>query len=376
MDFILALPLAEGYNCVWVIVDRLTKRAHFIPMFMGSGESSASSCAKIFRKEYQRLHGIPETILSDRDVRFTSAFWQEFIKSQGGFHQLSSAFRPNTDGQSERTNRFLNDYIRNYVHATQDNWPELLYSAEFAYNARIHSSIGMSPFEADLGYIPRAVPDHIFDSIVGTQSQQEILSLGQKQKAILDKLKLYLAEAQSRMKKYYDKNRPVQEFQVGDRVMLSSKNLDIEHLGINPHGTTKFAPLWIGPYPVLEKTTPDTYRLQLPVGLRIHPEFHTSLLKPYYVNTDPERLNKPNEGMLSVGGEKDSYLIEDVVGHRKKDSSIEYLIKWVGYPSSDNTWEKLTNIRKPAEGLIRNYLLKAKLKETTWLPIVRRSKRK
>jgi hypothetical protein len=235
----------------------------------------------------------------------------------------------------------------------------------------------MSPFEADLGYIPRAVPDRIFDSIVGTKSQQDVWSLGQKQQAVSDKLKLMLAEAQRRMKLYYDKNRPVQDFQVGDRVMVSSKNLDLEHLGVSPHGTTKFAPLWIGPYPILKLTTPDTYRLQLPVGLRLHPEFHTSLLKKYYASTDPYRLNKPNEGMRSVdGGEEESFLIEDVVAHRKNGTEIQYCVKWLGYPSSENSWEPLSNIRKPAEGLIRNYLSKLNLKEAIWLPDVRRSKRK
>jgi hypothetical protein len=335
---------------------------------MGQGESSAKACAIIFRKEYQRLHGIPETIISDRDCRFTSKFWQEFMQMQGSFHVLSSAFRPNTDGQTERTNRFVEDYIRNYVHANQDNWEELLYSAEVAYNSRIHESIGMSPFEADLGYIPRTVPDHIFDKLTESKSSQEILALGQQQQKVLDQLKITLNDAQMRMKKYYDKNRPVQDFEVGDEVLLSVKHLDIEHLGIDNKGTNKFGPLWIGPYKILQKTTRDTYRITLPMGLRLHPEFHTSLLKRYRADGDQNRFNVPNEGMVSVGGNDGSYLIEKVVGHKKVKSKIYYLVKWLGYPSEDNTWEEYANIYKPAGGLIDIYLSHLKLDKRVWNP--------
>lgn len=368
MDFITSLPPCGKYNSIWVIVDRLTKRAHFIPVCMGEGDSSAKSCANIFRKEYQRLHGIPETIISDRDCRFTSVFWQEFMVMQGSKHFLSSAFRPNTDGQTERTNRFVEDYIRNYVHANQDNWEQLLYSAELAYNSRVHASIGMSPFEADLGYIPRAVPDHIFDKIVGTKSNQEILALGQQQQRVLEQLKITLNEAQIRMKQYYDKNRPIQDFEIGDEVLLSTKFLDIEHLGISKKGTAKFGPLWIGPYPILSKTTPDTYKISLPVGLRLHPEFHTSLLKRYKVDSSDNRLNKPNEGMIGAEGIEDAYLVEDVVNHKRVQGKIMFLVKWLGYPSSDNTWEEYANIYKPAAGLINRYVSRNKLSNRIWNP--------
>lgn len=376
MDFILSLPPCQDFNSIWVIVDRLTKRAHFIPVKMGDGESSAEACAVIFCREYQRLHGIPETIVSDRDVRFTSLFWQEFMNLQGCVHQLSSAFRPNTDGQSERTNRFIEDYLRNYVHAAQDNWVELIYTAEFAYNSRIHESIKMSPFEADLGYVPRAVPDHVFDQVIGNKGIQGAYDLGQRQERILGILKDNLLNAQRRMKQYYDKNRPIQDFEVGDRVMLSSRNLNIEHLGISACGSKKFGPLWIGPYPVLAKTSVDTYQLQMPPGLKLHPQFHTSLLKPYVTDNDSERLNKPNEGMVAAGGQDDAYLIEDIIGHRLQGKIIQYLIKWVGYPAEYNTWEPLEGIRKPASGLIKNYIEKLKLDKSQWFPDLRRSRRR
>jgi hypothetical protein len=377
MDFILALPLVQEYNAIWVIIDRLTKRAHFIPVTVKDNESTAKACAVIFQREYQRLHGVPETIISDRDCRFTSTFWQTLMEAQGTTHKLSSAFRPNTDGQTERTNRFVEDYLRNYVHANQENWAELLSTAEFSYNSRIHESIGMSPFEADLGYVPRAIPDRIYDNLVGTKASTDILALGRKQQEIMEQLKSNLSKAQARMQKYYNQNRPVQEFEIGDEVFVSAKNLDIAHLGIARTSTKKFGPLWIGPYPVLKKTSQDTYKLQLPLGLRLHPEFHTSLLKPHHKDHSTSRVNKPNEGMMVAGDESgDGYLIEDVVGHKKVGRTIMYRVKWSGYPSEFNTWEPLENIVKPAAGLISNYLEKHGLDNDKWNPKIRKAKRK
>lgn len=374
MDFILDLPLSNGNNAIWVIVCRLTKRAHFIPIFMGDNESSARNCALIFCKEFQRLHGIPESIISDRDSRFTSVFWQTLMERQGTNIMLSSAFRPNTDGQSERTHRFIQDYLRNYVYPCQSNWSELLFAAEYAYNARRHDSIRMSPFEADLGYIPKAIPDHMFEKIVGNKNKKEAYEFGQKQQEILVQLKINLDSAQERMKHYYDLNRPIQNFEIGDQVLLSSENLDIEHLGVIAEGSKKFAPLWIGPYPILKKTSIDTYKLQLTSGLRLHPEFHTSLLKPYYKDDDNSRANKPNEGMIVAGSTDHGFLVENIVGHKKVRGKIYYRVQWLGYSDDHNTWEPIANLIKPASNLIKNYLVVNKLDEKKWFPNSRRKR--
>ena len=377
MDFITSLPVNEmnEYNSIWVICDRLTKRAHFIPVSMGKDGSSARICAQLFIREYQRLHGIPETIVSDRDTRFNNEFWQSLMELQGCKHILSSAFRPNTDGQTERTNRFIEDYLRNYVFASQDNWSRLLSIAEFAYNSRIHSAIGMSPFVADLGYIPRCMSDINFDRIHGTVGNKEIVSLLHAQQRILKIAQDAIKEAQSRMAKYYNRNRPIQNFEIGDLVLVSTKNLNIEHLGISTKGIAKLGPVWIGPYPVLSKTTPDTYKLRLPLGLKLHDEFHTSLLKPYVQDKDPLRINKPNEGMIAAGGVEDAYLLENVVGHRQMGNKIQYLVKWVGYSDSDNTWEDLSNIVKPASALIGTYVNKHKLSRAIWFPSIKNRKK-
>jgi hypothetical protein len=234
----------------------------------------------------------------------------------------------------------------------------------------------MSPFEADLGYIPKSVPDHVFAKLAKQKGASGVFELGQRQEQILKILKENLLKAQARMKHYYDIRRPIQTFEIGDLVMLSSRNLNIEHLGVSAEGTKKFGPLWIGPYPVLKKSSIDTYELQMPSSLKLHPTFHTSLLKPYHKDENGNRFNKPNEGMIGAGGQDEAFLIEDVVNHKKDGDTIYYQIKWVGYPTDDNTWEPLENIRKPASGLISNYLEKLKLDKTMWLPDIKRKRKR
>lgn len=378
MDFITDLPPSDGFNAVWVIVDRLTKRAHFIEIKMGEAESTAQECARVFCDRYQRLHGIPETVVSDRDVRFTSSFWQSWLELQGTKLCFGSAFRPNTDGQSERTNRFLEDYMRNYVHPCQHDWAKHLFLAEIAYNSRYHESLQMSPFEADLGYIPRSFSDCVLDRlrVERDAKSKEAGDLLKRQQQILSWLKQSLEKAQRRMKEYYDRNRPTLELQIGDQVLLATKNLAVEHLGIAKAATRKLGPVWIGPYRVLQQTSTDTYRIQLPNGLRLHPEFHTSLLKRYHKDDNENRLNTPNEGMIAAGGIEDAYLVEKIVSHRIHKTEKELLVKWLGYPSAQNTWESLESLRQPASDLIEEYLQHNGIDAAKWLAKPKRGKRR
>ncbi|POM75903.1 Polyprotein [Phytophthora palmivora] len=155
MDFITGLSRNRHSECdaIMVIVDRLTKRAHFIPTMT---TCTAADTARLFRDYHQKLHGLPLSIISDRDSNFTSRFWSELMTCQQTQLQLSSAFRPETDDQTEKTNHFVSDYLRAFVNARHNDWNDKLSLAEFAYNARVHPSIGMEPFAADLGYVPRS----------------------------------------------------------------------------------------------------------------------------------------------------------------------------------------------------------------------------
>ncbi|POM67645.1 LOW QUALITY PROTEIN: Retrovirus Polyprotein [Phytophthora palmivora] len=352
MDFVVSLPSSkDGYNAIMVIVDRLTKRAKFIAT---QTTDSAEDTANIFMKSYVKDHGLPKTIVSDRDSNFTSKFWQAVISAMGTQHNLSSAFRPQTDGQTERTNRFIGDYLRGVVNPAQSDWDEFIHMAEFAYNRRVHATIGMSPFEADLGYIPY-MPDDVVSDPEFKKLEKAAREFLLRQEAFLKVAQDRMSEAQERMKYYYDRNRLVQDFKTGDMVLLDGKNLDIRHKGYAQ--SKKLAPMFIGPFPVQKKISRDSYELGLSKNLKLHPVFHTSLLKPY--RKDPKRRQKVNrQGSDGTEGQ----LVEAVINHRKYKGKPQYKIWWLGETKKDATWEPFENL-KQIPGLIDLYWKSKKIKK-------------
>ena len=146
MDFVFSLPRTrEGHDGIWVIVDRLTKSAHFLPV---GKKYSLDKLAELYVNEIVRLHGVPESIVSDRDPRFASKFWRALQVALGTRLHFSTAFHPQTDGQSERTIQTLEDMLRACALQFMGSWDKNLSLMEFAYNNSFHSSIGMAPFEA------------------------------------------------------------------------------------------------------------------------------------------------------------------------------------------------------------------------------------
>ena len=153
MDFIVGLPESNGYTQIWVVVDRLTKMAHFILMVTGK-ESPAKDLAITFAREIWHLHGLPSDIVSDRGSVFISGFWKKLMEHLGVDLNLSTAFNPQTDGQMERVNQVLEGYLRYYTSFQQDDWAELLLLAEHAYNTATFESTKVSPFFTNYGFNP------------------------------------------------------------------------------------------------------------------------------------------------------------------------------------------------------------------------------
>jgi hypothetical protein len=149
MDFITDLPLSEDCDQLWVIVDRFTKMAHFIPL--KKEQKMAEHLVKIFACEIWRFHGIPTDIISDRDSRFTSTEWKQFLGILGVRPRMTTSFHPQTDGQTERINQTIEAYLRSFINYEMDNWVGLLPMAEFAYNNSVTQATGMSPFFANYG---------------------------------------------------------------------------------------------------------------------------------------------------------------------------------------------------------------------------------
>ncbi|KAG6614674.1 reverse transcriptase [Phytophthora cinnamomi] len=346
MDFLVQLPETQHthFDSILVIVDRLTKRAHFLPT---RTDATAKDIAQLFCSSYQKLHGLPRTIVSDRDVKFTSKLWSGIMQLQDTQLRLSSAFQPATDGQSEVTNKFVLEFLRHFIGPHQTDWDHYVHFAEFAYNSRPHASIGMSPFEADLGYQPRSVLDL-------TIPQQNVLpaavSFVDHQRSLLLEAQDAMARAQQRMSTAFDRNRRHQSFAVGDKVLLDSQNLDLAHIGAS--GRRKLASRFLGPYTVEAVAGPSRYRLTLPPGLRLFPEFHVSLLKPYVHDDDPSRVNRVPRVIVADGSE--GLLVRSITGHRRRKGAQQYRVCWMD-SGIKPSWEPLSNLNQ-VRGLIREYL--------------------
>ncbi|PRP72842.1 retrotransposable element protein, partial [Planoprotostelium fungivorum] len=146
IDFMVELPECQGFNAIMVVVDRFTKMSHFIPC---KNTITSEEAAWLYIDRVFRLHGIPEKIVSDRGTQFTAEFWTSFWKQMGTKHSMSTAYHPQSDGQTERVNSVLNQYLRVYCSYLQDDWVPLLATAEFAYNNSVHTSTGVTPFFAN-----------------------------------------------------------------------------------------------------------------------------------------------------------------------------------------------------------------------------------
>ena len=334
MDFIVKLQMSMGYDAILVIVDRMTKRCHFIAT---TTAATALDVARIFMNVYFKDHGFPKSIVSDRDSKFMSVFWTEFMKLHNTTLKPTTSFHQSADGQTERTNRFIEDFFRCFCAHSQNDWCLKLPLCEFAFNSRYHDSIKMSPFMCDLGYEPRAPAELLIDSLRAKQVRGTADDFALSQITTLTRAQDALHESQERMKRYYDRNRPSQSFQVGDMVLLNSENLSTLHAGSGRRAKRKFTHRWIGPFMVIEKLRFDNYKIKLPDKLRLHPVFHTSKLKCYNLDSSETRLNDVGPVIMAEGDV--GYRVEKIVQKRKRAGKTEYLVKWLGYPSSGNSWE-------------------------------------
>ncbi|KAG0155926.1 hypothetical protein PDIDSM_3099 [Penicillium digitatum] len=152
MDFITHLPLSYGYDAILVVVDRLTKMKHFIHC---KGTCNAEEVARLYTRHVWKLHGLPNTVVSDRGPQFVAQFWKHLTKRLRITNLLSTAYHPETDGQTERANAVLEQYLRAYVSYLQDDWSEWLPLAEFTANSHYSESTRVSPFYANYGFHPR-----------------------------------------------------------------------------------------------------------------------------------------------------------------------------------------------------------------------------
>jgi hypothetical protein len=328
MDLITQLPISRQQNdAIIVFVDKYSKMVHYAPC---KTAISAPEVAQIFFREVVRHHGIPDSIVSDRDSRFMSNFWQALWKELGSRLKMSTAYHPQTDGQTEKANRTLEEMLRGYVNYAQDNWDEKLLAVEIAVNSSVHESTGFTPYYLNYGQHPHLPLSKLTETTDNELAQIMLRNLRDN----LATARTMLLAAQQKQSRDANKSRREYEFAVGEQVMLSTENLNV---GARAR---KLVAKFAGPHKIIEHPTPNTYRLELPPELsRIHPVFNSSQLKPFRDDnvrfTDRPRINRPPP-IIEEGEEK--HFIEDIKAYRVRRGVGEFLVKWAGFPDSDSSW--------------------------------------
>ncbi|KAH9693434.1 Endonuclease [Citrus sinensis] len=273
IDFVLGLPRTQrGMDSIFVVVDQFSKMAHFIAC---KKTTDALTVARLFFKEVYRLHGLPSSIVSDRDTRFLSHFWKTLWKLTNTRLNFSSAYHPQTDGQTEVVNRSLGNHLRSLVGDNLKMWDQKLYQVEFTYNRAAERSTGLSPFQVNYGYNPRAPIDLApVPNLVRKSGKAEDF-IEQLQK-IHETTQESLKQTTEGYKIMADKKRRVLEFQVGDFVWVILTK-DIFSVG----EYNKLSARKIGPLEIIEKINPNAYRLKLPSHIRTVDVFNVKHLIPY-----------------------------------------------------------------------------------------------
>lgn len=344
MDFVTHLPPSRGYDAILVVVDRLTKMKHFIPC---KGTCNAEEVARLYAYNVWKLHGLPQTIVSDRGPQFVAQFWKHLTRRLQITNLLSTAYHPETDGQTERTNAVLEQYLRAYVSYLQDDWSEWLPLAEFAANSARSESTHVSPFFANYGFHPRMGFEPVLPTNRPARDAEEFAC---RMELITEFVRTAITSAQARQEEQANRKRqPARRYQVSQYVWLDSRNIRT----LRPQKKLDWKNL--GPFRIVEIVNPHAYKLDLPASMRMHPVFNVSLLRPAAGNPVPGQRQEPPPPVEVDGLEE--WQVEDILDSRwerrgRGGPRLKYTVKWTGY---DDPTEEPAAYLEHAQEVIANY---------------------
>ena len=341
VDLVGPIPECQGYNAVLTIVDWFTKAVKFEATHL---ELTSEGFAKILRDRVIRDHGLPRRIIHDRDTQFMSKYMTDLFNLLGTSQNPSTAYHPQTDGQTERMNQTLEQYLRSFINYHQDNWKEWLAIAEFSYNDSVHAATQQTPFFLNYGQHPWK----------GTDVRREARNPSAGQfadwmKKVREDAQAALRQSAERMKTAYDKHaRPSIAYSKGEKVYLESTNLKTDR------PSKKLDDKRFGPFEIIQKKGESSYELKLPEHWpAIHPIFNESYLSPFKKSRYRNQQKPPAPPPIEVEGEQE-YNVEEIRDSRKRRGKVQYLVHWEGYPREEDTWEPAENL-KHAQELITEF---------------------
>lgn len=339
VDFITDLPKSKSnHDSIVVFVDIFSKMTKMAAMKKTDG---AEKFAHVFNDRIVSSFGHPHTIISDRDTRFTSKYWNCLSKLLGIKLNRSSAYHPETDGQTERMNQTLENLLRAVVNESNDNWEEKLPTIEFTMNNTINASTKCCPFDVCLTWKPRLSIEHR-DELLSDEVPAAMKTFDDIAKTF-DAVRENMKKSQQRQQDYANKTRIDEKFKVGDKVMLSTANLKL------PIGIRKLSSRYFGPFEIIKVNSDVNYKLKLPPQWKVHDNIHISKLKKYHEENEvfPERNQdiRPPPALVTEDGQKE-YEVDKIIGHKldRNGNIFKYLVLWKGYSTEDATYEPIEQL--------------------------------
>ncbi len=321
MDFVGPFPMVDNLDYIWVVLCRLTSLVHLIPL---RTTNTAAELAPIFMAEIVRLHGLPDTIVSDRDPKFTSQFWTETHRLLGIKLAKSTAFHPQSNGVSERMIRKVSQILRTVVRPDQLDWPKHLPMVEFSINSSVVASTGYAPFELTYGYVPKMI------KMIERTEYAGVQDFADKARDMV--LNAHDALIRARIDQTYHAN---QKRRSDDKRLITGNKayLSMENLNLPKARARKLMPKYIGPYKILSCNRENShYTLELPEELlkrRIHPTFHARLLRPAIKNDDVHFPNREATFFYDFGDDPDKeWNVNLIVDHKHIGNTIFFDVQW------------------------------------------------
>ena len=332
VDFIMKFPMSKGHDSILVVCDRFSKMSHFVAMIE---KTTAKDLVRLFRDNMWKLHGLPESVILDRGPQFAAGLIKELNKMLGIETKQSTAYYLETDGQMERTNQELKQYLRMYVNHRQNNWVEQLATAEFAFNNKVHMATKSLPFQINYGKEPRISFD-----IRKKGKNGKAEEFAKEMKERYKKARAVLVKSQEEMKRQADRSRKeMEKYRVGNKILISMKDFLIE---LMKRVTKKLTEKFIGSYVVKKIVSENAVELELPVLLRIHLVVNIRRIVKYREQVKGQKKIPPSP--VKVDGEK-AYVVEEILDKQERREKTKYLVKWKGYIAEENTWKGLENLK-------------------------------